>query len=440
MPETKRPLRVALFTDTYTPQINGVVTSVVNLKRGLEEMGHTVTVVAPKHPAQKPEQGVIRIRSTTYRPQPEQRYAFPPSLRKILEFRRRKFDIIHTHGLVMPVIGLGIGRLLGVPVVMTYHTRIRDYVHYAPFYATMSWLLNDKRWYVRGSRTRTRVSRSLVSGFEHRTQALAARVDEWLCNRNLEIVSPAAPMADELVQMGVQSPISVVPNGINLEILQQPRPDPYPKHGVPNGVKRLVHVSRIGKEKSIDALLERFGLVHSAMPDTHLIVVGDGPERQALERLCKKLGLENAVTFTGYVANTEVGAYYQHADLFVFASISETQGMVALEAAACGCPVVARAEMGIITCVIDGQTGYLVDTHDVAGYAARVLELLRDEDKRQAFSRAAKAFALVEGSHHTMTTRILEVYARAIGTSKRWLDLSLPDALETALSAENPVL
>ncbi|MFN3267502.1 MAG: glycosyltransferase, partial [Deinococcales bacterium] len=425
MQDAKRPLRVALFTDTYRPQINGVVTSVVNLKRGLEELGHTVTVVAPKHPAQKPETGVIRIRSTTYRPQPEQRYAFPPSLRKILEFRRRNFDIIHTHGLVMPVIGLGIGRLLGVPVVMTYHTRFRDYVHYAPFYATMSWLLNDKRWYLRGSRTRTRVSRNLVNNFEHRTQALAARIDEWLCNRNLEIISPAAPMADELVTMGVESPINVIPNGIDLESLQQPRPDPFPGLGVPENTKRLVHVSRLGKEKSIDALLERFKWIHAAMPETHLIIVGDGPERQNLEKLCKKFALEKAVTFTGYVSNADIGAYYQHAHLFVFASISETQGMVALEASACACPVVARAEMGITSCIIDGQTGFLVHPDDIQGYVERVLLLLRDEPKRLEFAHAARAFALEEGSHRTMTKRILEVYTRAIGTSKGWSDLTL---------------
>jgi 1,2-diacylglycerol 3-alpha-glucosyltransferase len=195
----------------------------------------------------------------------------------------------------------------------------------------------------------------------------------------------------------------------------------------------LVHVSRIGKEKSIDALLERFLLVQRAMPETHLVIVGDGPERQNLERLTKKLGLERAVTFTGYVANTEVGAYYQHAHLFIFASTSETQGMVALEAAACGCPVVARAEMGIISCVLDGQTGYLVAPNDPQTYAERVLELLRDEAKRQRFSAAATAFALVEGSHLTMTNRILEVYARAIGTSKGWADLSLSDAVSTAI-------
>ncbi len=431
MLSVKRPLRVALFTDTYTPQINGVVTSVVNLKRGLEEMGHVVTIVAPKHPQQIPEANVIRIRSTTYRPQPEQRYAFPPSLRKILEFRMRRFDVIHTHGVVMPLIGLGIGRLLGVPVVMTYHTRIRDYVHYAPFYASMSWLLNDKRWYVRGSKTRTSVSRSLVSSLEHRTQVLAARVDQWLCNRNLEIITPAAPMADELVEMGVQSPISVVPNGINLELLSQPRQDPFPQYRAPQNAKRLLHVSRVGKEKSIDLLLERFFIIHKAMPDTHLFIVGDGPERKNLEAYTKQLGLEEAVTFTGYVANTDVGAYYQHAHLFVFASTSETQGMVALEANACGCPVIARAEMGIISCVLDGKTGYLIDPSDAETYAQKALELLQNEPKRLEFAAAAKAFAFVEGSHTTMTKRILEVYERAIGTNKGWADLSLTEAVST---------
>jgi 1,2-diacylglycerol 3-alpha-glucosyltransferase len=432
MAQTNRPLRVALFTDVYTPQINGVVTSVVNLKRGLEEMGHIVTIVAPKHPKQIPETNVIRIRSTTYRPQPEQRYAFPPSLRKILEFRQRKFDVIHTHGVVMPVIGLGIGRLLNVPVVMTYHTRFRDYVHYAPFYATMSWLMNDKRWYVRGSRTRTRVSQRLSDGLEHRTQVLAARIDQWICNRNLEIISPAAPMADELVEMGVQSPISVVPNGINLEALAAPKLDPFPKHQIPSNAKRLLTVSRMGKEKSIDALLERFKLICTAMPEAHLIIVGDGPERKPLEAYTRELGIQKSVTFTGYVPNSEVSAYYQHAHLFVFASTSETQGLVALEANACSCPVVARAEMGIITCVLDGQTGYLIDPSDANTYAEKALELLQNEPKRLEFAAAAKAFAFIEGSHTTMTKRILEVYDRAIGTSKGWADLSLTDAVSTA--------
>ncbi len=431
MSEASRPLRVGLFTDTYLPQINGVVTSVTGLKRGLEELGHTVTIIAPRHPQQRPEPGVIRLRSTAYRPQPEQRFAFPPSLRKILEFRRKRFDVIHTHGVSMPVIALGVARLLGVPLVHTYHTRIRDYVHYVPMYATLSWMTNDQRWYARGNRTRTRVTKRLNKRLEVSTQGLASRVDTWFCNRCLEVIAPAAPMADELWDMGVRSPITVIPNGINLDVLTAPQPDPYPKRP---GVKRVLTVSRLGKEKSVDKLLERFKLIHAALPETHLTLVGDGPERAHLEGYAASLGLRDAVTFTGYVNAAEIGRYYQHADVFVFASVSETQGLVALEAAACGCPVVARAEMGIIACVRDGETGFLVSSQDSGLFAARTVELLRDPEMHARFSGASRVWATAEGSHTTMTRRILEVYGRATTTFRGWGDLTLPEAFELARS------
>jgi glycosyltransferase involved in cell wall biosynthesis len=428
----ERPLRVALFTDTYTPQINGVVTSVRGLKRGLEELGHTVTVVAPRHPKQTAEDNVIRLRSTPYRPQPEQYAPIPPSLRKMLEFRRRRFDVIHSHGLAMPVIGLGVARLLGVPFVHTYHTRVRDYVHYAPMYATLSWLTDDSRWYARGNRTRMRVTSTLHKRLEISTQGIAARVDTWLCNRCLEVIAPAAPIADELVAMGVRTPISVIPNGINLALLTAPQPDPFPAHGVPPGVRRLLTVSRLGKEKSIDLLLERFKLVHGAQPDAHLILVGDGPERADLETYARSLGLEGAVTFTGYINAAQVGAYYQHAQVFVFASVSETQGLVALEAAACGLPVVARDEMGVTECVVDGKTGYLVDKDDAPAFAARVVEVLRNPGLQARLSIQSRTWAASEGSHLTMTRRILAVYDRARDLFDGWDDLSFPEAIDLA--------
>ena len=432
MATQQQPLRVGLFTDTYAPQINGVVTSVQNLKRGLEELGHSVTVVAPRHPQQILERDVIRLRSAAYRPQPEQFAAFPPSLRKVFEFRRRKFDVIHTHGLGMPVIALGVARFLGVPVVHTYHTRVRDYVHYAPMYATLSWLMNDERWYARGNRLSRRVSHLLHQRLEVSTQGLAARVDTWFCNRCLEVISPAAPMAAELLEMGVRTPITVIPNGINLATLTAPSSDPFPAHGVPVGARRLLTASRLGKEKSIDLLLERFALIRARLPDAHLIVLGDGPERLALEAHAASLGVRDAVTFTGYVSSAVIGHYYQHAEVFVFASVSETQGLVALEAAACGLPVVARGEMGVIECVRDGQTGYLVDKDDALGFAARAIELLCDPDLHAQFSAASASFAGLEGSHLTMTRRVLEVYARAMLLFRGWDELTLPDAINLA--------
>jgi 1,2-diacylglycerol 3-alpha-glucosyltransferase len=421
-----RPLRIAVFTDAYLPQINGVVTSVTNMVQGLRELGHEVTVVAPKHPQQVPEAGVIRLRSTAYRPQPEQRWAFPPSLRKMWQFNRLHFDVIHTHGALMPILAIGVGRLLSIPVVHTYHTRFRDYIHYAPFYATLSWLMTSERWYARSTRTGRRVTRQLKKGLDQSTKTLFAVADVWFCNRCLELITPAAPMALELDQMGVRTRVTVVPNGIDLERLTAPQADPFPALGIPEGTSRLLSVSRLGKEKSVDLLLERFKLIHNEQPNSRLVIVGDGPERKNLEKLSLEMGLKEAVIFTGYVNATDVGRFYQHSDVFVFASTSETQGLVALEAAACGCPVVARAEMGIISCVLDGETGFLVHPNDKEAFAEKTLRLMTDSNLRAKFSSRAATWAAQEGSHRTMTNRILEVYKRAIAEFEGYDDLRLP--------------
>lgn len=421
-----RLLRIAVFTDAYLPQINGVVTSVTNMVEGLRELGHEVTIVAPRHPQQVSEAGVIRLRSTVYRPQPEQRWAFPPSLRKVWQFSRLNFDVIHSHGALMPILAIGVGRLLSVPVVHTYHTRFRDYIHYAPFYATLSWLMTSERWYARSTRTGRRVTRQLKKGLDKSTQTLFAVADVWFCNRCLELITPAAQMALELSQMGVRTRVTVVPNGIDLKRLTTPQADPFPGLGVPEGAARLLTVSRLGKEKSVDLLLERFALIHGKLPNSRLVIVGDGPERKHLEKYCLELGIKEAVIFTGYVNASEIGRYYQHADVFVFASTSETQGLVALEAAACGCPVVARAEMGIISCVLDGETGFLVHPNDKETFVEKTLRLLTDSELRAQFSSRAASWAAQEGSHRTMTNRILEIYKRAIHEFEGYDDLGLP--------------
>jgi glycosyltransferase involved in cell wall biosynthesis len=419
-----------VFTDAYTPQINGVVTSVTNMVKALRELGHEVTVIAPKHPLQVPELGVIRLRSTAYRPQPEQRWAFPPSLRKMWQFNRLNFDVIHTHGALMPILAIGVGRLLSIPVVHTYHTRFRDYIHYAPFYATLSWLMTSERWYARTTKTGRRVTRQLKKGLDKSTQTLFAVADVWFCNRCFELITPAAPMAFELENMGVRTRVTVIPNGIDLMRLTTPQPDPFPNLGIVDGAKRLLTVSRLGKEKSVDLLLERYKLIYDQHPNSKLVIVGDGPERKHLEAFSLELGLKDVVVFTGYVPAADVGRYYQHADVFVFASTSETQGLVALEAAACGCPVVARAEMGIISCVLDNETGFLVQPNDKETFAKKSLLLLENIELRAQFSTRAKAWAASEGSHRTMTERILEVYRRAIVEFEGYDDLRLPAELE----------
>lgn len=413
------PLSIGLFTDTFEPQINGVVTSVKGLASALREMGHRVTIVAPTHPKQVKDANVIRLRSTTYFPQPEQRMSLPPSPRKILALRSRRFDVVHTHGaFTLPVIGLSVARSFGLPIVHTYHTRLRDYVHYYPWYPPIAWLTNEARWYMT-----QRAARSLRGGLEHSSIVVAKSFDVWFANHCFEVIAPAEPIAEELRAMGVRSPVLVIPNGIDLASLTAAQPDPYPALGVGRGA-RLLTAGRLAKEKSFDVLLRNFAGILRARPDAMLVLLGDGPERANLEALATELNLGSSVIFAGYASPDAMGGYYQHADLFVFTSLSETQGLVALEASACGLPVIARAEMGITKVVLDGVTGFLVPPDDGELFARRALQLLADPALRATFSQSGREWAQLEGSHRRMAERVLGSYRRAIRGFTGWADQS----------------
>jgi len=414
-------LHIAMFTDTYSPQINGVVTSVRGLSRALREMGHSVTIVAPSHPRQQLEEGTFRLRATTYAPIPEQRMILPPSPRAWTRLARLKFDLIHTHG-AFPMVGLIAARMLALPLVHTYHTRMRDYIHYYPWYPYVASLSKQERWYMT-PRTSARVRHSLDS----RSISIGGRFDAWYANRCDALITPSGVIADELASLGVRSPIHVIPNGIDLSGLRTPRADPFPALGVGPG-PRLLTVGRLAREKSTHVLLERFPAVLAARPDAWFVLLGDGPDRPLLEVMARDLNIAHRTVFAGYVPNSEVGAFYQHADVFVFASTTETQGMVALEAAACGLPVVARKEGGIAGSVADGIAGFLVKPDDAQTFVRRVLELL-EPNLHGMFSSSARAWAQ-GGSLEGMALSVLACYAEATGQFEK-------DQLERSLYSEN---
>lgn len=412
--DSSRPLRIGIFTDAYRPQINGVVTSVASLAQGLRDLGHEVTVVAPYHPQQVDEPGVIRLRSTPYPVQREMRVALPPSPQKWLAFHRAHFDVVHNHGVNLAMVGWLVSRTSNVPAVLTYHTRMRDYIHYYPWYPMLAWLISEARWYSRGTRLGNRLSHTLKRRLDQNYIAIGARIDLWVTGLHDRIIAPAEPIAEELEEMGVRHPVRVVHNGIDMARLVKSQPDPYPLLGFEPQHRILVTVSRLGKEKSVDALLHRFAVVYARNPQARLVVLGDGPERSSLEGLARQLGLGQAVRFVGYVAPDDVAPYYRNAEIFVFASTSEVHPMVGLEAAACGLPIVARNRMGITKCVLDGETGYLVEVEDVDAFAIRVLEILAQPTLHRQLSQASQAFAEREWGHRRFAERVLAVYREAI--------------------------
>jgi 1,2-diacylglycerol 3-alpha-glucosyltransferase len=428
-----------MFTDTWEPQINGVVTSLRGLTFALREVGHVVTIIAPQIPGQHSEPGVLRIRSVPYRPQPEHRMALPPGPRKLLQLKALNLDLIHTHGIFLPTMALGVARAFNLPLVHTYHTRMRDYVHHYPGYPTLAWLTDERRWYARYSRSRRRISRSLRGGLDRGAIAFAGRFDVWYANHCTAIICPAQPMADELLAMGVTKPLSVIGNAIDVARLNVPLADPFPELGISEGAPRLITVGRLGLEKSVDELLRRFKLIHSQASNAKLIIIGDGPERDHLQALVKNFGLSDAVVFRGYVPSESIAAYYQHADLFVFASTSEVHPMVGLEAAACGLPIVARARMGITKCVVDGQTGFLVDPDDSQVFADRAVELIRNTALRHEFSDAARIWAQREIGLPRMANQAVEVYHRAMQAFSGWNGFTVPGNVASELELEHRI-
>ncbi|TBH20986.1 glycosyltransferase family 4 protein [Thermus thermamylovorans] len=372
-----RLYRVGLFTDVYFPNPNGVSTSVYLLLRELRRMGHEAWVVAPHHPeAPEGEEGVVRVPSLAY-PFYEGHQIALPSARHL----PTGFELIHTHTpLTLGVFGLRIARNKGLPHVSTFHTHYEKYAHYVPGLA-----------------------------FLDRYTGIVPRLAKAFYNRVEVVIAPTEPVRLLAESYGIERPIRVIPTGIDNRLLEEaPLPSPAPW---PEGRRRLITVGRLGKEKSFDVVLRAVAEL-AREEDAFLVHIGEGPELPNLQRLAQELGVRDRVRFLGPVPYRRIGGYYRMAELFLFASETETQGLVVWEAQAMGVPVVAVGAEGVLEGVEEGKTGYLVPPKDFRALAERAQELLRDEEKRRRMSLQARAWAM-ERSAERIAERIVAVYDEA---------------------------
>ncbi|GLV47081.1 glycosyl transferase [Thermus sp. LT1-2-5] len=372
-----RLYRIGLFTDVYFPNPNGVTTSVYLLLRELRRMGHEAWVIAPKHPeAPAQEEGVVRVPSVAYPFYEGQQIALPSA-----KYLPTEFELIHTHTpLTLGVWGLRIARNKGLPHVSTFHTHYEKYAHYVPGLAIL-----DKY---------TGIVPRLAKAFYNRVEV---------------VIAPTEPVKRLAEGYGIERPIRVIPTGIDTRILEEaPLPSPPPW---PAGKRRLITVGRLGKEKSFDVVLKAVAEL-SREADVFLVHIGEGPELAALQALAHELGIAERVRFLGPVPYHRIGGYYRLAELFLFASETETQGLVIWEAQAMGVPVVAVGAEGVLEGVEDGKTGYLVPPGDYRALAEKALELLQDESKRERMSLQARAWAM-ERSAERIAERIVAVYDEA---------------------------
>ncbi|SDC80090.1 MULTISPECIES: glycosyltransferase [unclassified Candidatus Frackibacter] len=356
-------MHIAMFTNNYRPFVGGVPISIDIFAKKFREMGHQVTIFAPKYKdLTEDEENVVRIPSLRVLKHGNNYLPIPVS---ILSSLKRKFfdldiDVIHCHHpFFLGRVGQKLGNKYGIPVVYTYHTRYKEYCHYLP-------LGVDK-----------------VCGI-----ALDKIVGDF-CNQSNLVFTPTRGMTEYLKNIGVKSDIKVMPTGMDLSNYDEVEVGDYASNKGIDDNELLLFVSRLATEKNIDFLINSLESVLKADLKRKLLIVGDGPERKNLVQMTKDLGINEQVEFLGRKERKELIKLYKIADVFVFSSLSETQGMVITEALAGKTPVVALEGTGVKDIITDGEDGYLLQPGDSQGFARRVEKLLTDKDLYQKMSKKA---------------------------------------------------
>lgn len=391
-------MRILMVSDVYFPRVNGVSTSIQTLRQGLAEAGHASVLVAPDYPGAKPEDGIVRVPGWQIPRDPEDRLMHPRALADALNvLDPADFDLVHIHTpFLAHRAGVRWARRHGLPCVETYHTLFEEYFHhYLPFL--------PKAWLA----------------------AAARRISRKECDGVSAVIAPSSAMKATLEAYGVASPIHVIPTGLDLaDFADCDGPAFRARHGILPERPVMAYVGRVAFEKNLDFLLRVTEVVRARLPAVLLLIAGEGPARAALERKVAKRGLIDNVRFVGYLERkTELPACYCAADVFVFSSKTETQGLVLLEAMALGVPVVGLAEMGTKDVLKEGQ-GCRIAPDDVAGFASVLMPLLSDRAAAQALGAVGKAYAAT-WSEARMVDSVLALY-RHLDTAPMAVQASAP--------------
>lgn len=368
-------MKIGIFTNVYKPVINGVVNSISSFKKGLEELGHDVYIFAPKHPNYKDnEKGIFRIESISLSSKEKYRLSLP-IFRKSSKVIKQ-LDIIHTqYPFIMGNYGSFFADIYNKPLIFTYHTQYEKYTHYIPF-----------------------------------EQEITKKFTRWIVNDYANkcdcVIAPSESIKKMLLNQGIRSRIEVIPTGINLDVFGNPNRETIrKKYNLGPEQKLLLYAGRIAKEKNLEFLLKAFRLILNKKPNTYLMLVGRCTKKGYLVSLIKKLNLETKVFMVEH--SNLVQNYYAAADLFVFSSVTETQGLVLVEAMAAGTPVVAVDSPGIRE-VVDGKNGLLAK-ESLTEFSEKVIKVLDDDKLRKKMSQNA----IKTSSNYSiskMSRKMLNVY------------------------------
>ncbi|WP_026885612.1 glycosyltransferase family 4 protein [Clostridium beijerinckii] len=369
-------MKIGLFTDTYYPQINGVATSVLMLKRNLEMRGHKVYVFTTTDPkADSEEKNVYRVPSIPFISARRVGIFYNPRLSKFI--KKLGLNVIHTHTeFSLGIFGRAMAKELNIPFVHTYHTIYEDYTHYI----------------------------AKLEVFDPIAKMAVRKLSIKFCSSADKVIVPTRKVKELLLSYKLKKDISIIPTGIelnkfskqnhNLKMVQELRKN----LGIKEKDKILLYIGRISKEKNIEEILVAMKSYLSDREDVKFLLIGDGPEKSVLENKAKELEIDNKVIFSGERPWNEIHVYYQIGDVFVSASQSETQGLTYIEALASGLPVVAKADKCLEGVLKDNINGYMF--YNQEDLIIKLDSILYNELKRERLSASAMESTRKFSSEH----------------------------------------
>ena len=352
-------MRIGIFTDTYRPQVNGVVSSITTLEKELRKLGHKVYIITTTDPdVTGVEPNVLRIPSIEFKPAPQYRLGLIYSSKIIKKIEKLNLDIMHSHT------EWGVGTFarfaaskLEIPLVHTYHTLYEYYTHYI-----------------------------FKGHMVNQAKKIAAVISKYYCEKCDALIVPTRKVEDILYSYDVDKSMNIIPTGLYVDkfyrenYTDEDREFIKESYGIKNTDFLCVYIGRVAEEKSIDVLIDMFSKINN--PNYKFMIVGKsyGSIGDKLKEQAKNLGIEDRVIFVGEIPHDNVAIYYQIGDVFLNASISETQGLTFVEAMVAKVPVNARFDKNLEDLLVKNDAGLVYKNEEE--FIENIKKLKEDKEFR----------------------------------------------------------
>jgi 1,2-diacylglycerol 3-alpha-glucosyltransferase len=331
-------MNIAFFTDTYLPNSDGVVNSIILLRKRFELKGHKVFIFCPgskKQKIQNKDDHVYYFTSTIFKPYPDYRIALFPFLSAIKRVKENKIDLIHSHGIATTgIAAIQCAKKLKIPSVATFHTMIPDGIHYLTKNSSLQDFLKSVSWkYLR-----------------------------WYYSNFDNVIVPSLNVKKILQSQEIKN-LHLIPNGIDCIRFKKGDGSKIRKklRVLKNPI--ILTVGRIAQEKNLELIINSANNILNVYPNAKFIIIGKGPAKEYYESLVKSKGLSKNFIFTGFVSDLELPNYYSAADVFAFPSEFDTQGLVILESLSANTPVVVKSNSAPAEIIKDSYNGYVFNDH-----------------------------------------------------------------------------